>query len=68
MEFFLENNDDVCEQEVIMDCAWKMLENIELQIQVTYDYHQLKALYHHKEVINKMIKNCQEKNSSAGYG
>ena len=45
------------EKQQLLSCAMKMLENIELQIYVTYDYHQLKALYEHKEVILKMIEN-----------
>ncbi|MGB3468282.1 MAG: hypothetical protein WBA74_23555 [Cyclobacteriaceae bacterium] len=47
------------EQQQLKECAEKMLENIELQIQVTYDYQQLKALYQHREVILRMIQNNQ---------
>lgn len=68
MEEFIEDKDLKADQKNIMVCALKMLENIELQIQVTYDYYQLKGLYQHKEVIKKMIENNQHDNSSAGYG
>ena len=68
MEEFLMDNIINEDQEKIVSCANKMLENIELQIQVTYDYYQLKELYQHKEVIKKMIENNQLKNSSASYG
>lgn len=51
---------DLTEQRQLRECARKMLENIELQIQVTYDYEQLKALYHHREVIRKMISNLEK--------
>lgn len=68
MDEFLKGNIITDDQEKIVSCANKMLENIELQIQVTYDYYQLKALYQHKEVIKKMIDNNQLENSSASYG
>lgn len=68
MENFLEDSEIREDQEKIVACAEKMLENIELQIQVTYDYYQLKALYQHKEVIKKMISNNQTGNSSVSYG
>ncbi len=68
MEDFIQDNTVNEDQEKIMACAVKMLENIELQIQVTYDYYQLKELYQHKEVIKKMIENNQYRNSSASYG
>mgnify|MGYP001798981805 FL=1 len=68
MEDFLEDNEVREDREKIVACAEKMLENIELQIQVTYDYHQLKALYQHKEVIKKMISKNTTGNSSVSYG
>lgn len=49
------------ENEELLACSLKMLENIELQIGVTYEYESLKALYTHKEVITTMINKYQQK-------
>ena len=68
MEDYLMEESIKEDQIKLMACAEKMLENIELQIQVTYDYQQLKALYQHKEVIKKMISNNVKGNSSVNYG
>ncbi|MEL7145578.1 MAG: hypothetical protein AAFO69_04350 [Bacteroidota bacterium] len=48
------------QQQELLACAQKMLENVELQIQVTYDYERLKELYAHKEVIKAMVDKYQE--------
>lgn len=68
MEDFLKDSLINEDRKKILACAEKMLENVELQIQVTYDYYQLKALYQHREVIRKMISNNQAENTTFSYG
>ena len=57
---------EIGEQEQLLECALKMLENIELQIHVTYEYERLKELYEHKEVVRAIVKKYQQKKTLSG--
>lgn len=52
------------ENQELLACALKMLENVELQIQVTYDYEQLRALYAHKVVVAAMVEKYKKRTQS----